>query len=324
MPARSRPAWTSETVASTRNEVQVGDARDDVAAANQRAFLRQHPRQDAVAIRLRRRQLEQPPRLRRFLVERAALERRAPRAARSSTRSAFFRSSRSCASSICACLTASSERRSASRESRPSLNSCRSPASCACADCSSSVLTSIRPSRSTSDFSSVSRVCACWFSLILQVLDELVERQHRFADVELDDRVAALRVGARPLQDPQHARVERAREHALDLGDDRARRHDDRVDRAGRDAGRADARAAHRRPQPAGQPDDEQRHNQERDGDLERPAGDDPGVELPEQERDPREPYSSRAVPCWARRCNDLRSARREKSFETARRRVQK
>ena len=36
-----------------------------------------------------------------------------------------------------------------------------------CADCSSSDLTSIRPTRSTSDFSSVSRDCACWFSLIL-------------------------------------------------------------------------------------------------------------------------------------------------------------
>ncbi len=51
--------------------------------------------------------------------------------------------SRSCASSICACLTASSERRSASRENSPSLNSCSSPSSCACADCSSSVLTSM-------------------------------------------------------------------------------------------------------------------------------------------------------------------------------------
>ena len=81
--------------------------------------------------------------------------------------------SRSCASSICACLTASSERRSASREKSPSLNSCWSPSSCDCADCSSSVFTSIRPSRSTSDFSSVSRVCACWFSLILRSLTTL-------------------------------------------------------------------------------------------------------------------------------------------------------
>ena len=45
---------------------QVGDARDDVAAAHQRAFLRQHPRQHAVAIRLGRRQVEEAPGLRRL------------------------------------------------------------------------------------------------------------------------------------------------------------------------------------------------------------------------------------------------------------------
>ena len=56
---------------------QVGDARDDVAAPHQRAFLRHHPGQHAVAIRLCRRQVEEPSRLRRLLVERAALQREA-------------------------------------------------------------------------------------------------------------------------------------------------------------------------------------------------------------------------------------------------------
>ena len=197
MPVRSRPAWTSDTVAVDAERREVGDARDDVAAAHQRALLRQHPRQHAVAIRLRRREIEQPARLRGFLVERAALERqplelhRRWRARRSS------RSSRSCASSICACFTASSERRSASRESRPSLNSCWSPSSRACADCSSSVLTSSRAVEIDQRFLERQPRLRLLVVLDLQVLDDLLERQHRFADVELDDRIAPLQA-ARP------------------------------------------------------------------------------------------------------------------------------
>ena len=45
--------------------------------------------------------------------------------------------------------------------------------------------------------------------LDLEVLDDLVERQHRLADVELDDRVALLQMGAGPLQDAR-ARARRA------------------------------------------------------------------------------------------------------------------
>ena len=107
--------------------------------------------------------------------------------------------------------------------------------------------------------------------LDLEVLHDLLERQHRLADVELHHRIALFQVRARPLEDPQHARVERAREHALDLGGDRAGRHDDRLDGPRRDPGGADPRAVDRRAHPARKPDDDQRQDQNRHRDLEHP-----------------------------------------------------
>ena len=46
-PTASRLACTSETVASTRNELEVGDARDDVALADRRALLGERPGEHA-------------------------------------------------------------------------------------------------------------------------------------------------------------------------------------------------------------------------------------------------------------------------------------
>ena len=119
---------------------------------------------------------------------------------------------------------------------------------------------------SASEVSSVRRCCGLLVLLHLEIALQLVERQHRLAGVELDDGVAALDARAGPLQDAQHAGVHRAGEHALDLGDDGARGHDHRLDRAGRHAGGADAGARHAGPQQVGQPRDEQHHADDRHG----------------------------------------------------------
>ena len=62
--------------------------------------------------------------------------------------------------------------------------------------------------------------------LDLEILDDLVERQLRFADIELDDRGRRVEMGARTLEEAEDAGVERAREDALDFGGHRAGRHD--------------------------------------------------------------------------------------------------
>ena len=211
-------------------------------------------------------------------------------------RSALSRSSRSCASSICACLTASSERRSASRENSPSLNSCWSPSSCACADCSSSVLTSSRPSRSTSDFSSASRVCACWLSLILRSLTS-------FSSASTDSLTSSSTTGS-PRFSCAPGRCSRRSTRASSglestrstSGDDRAGRHDHRLDRPGGDARRADARCGSptaasslaARPAPARRPRSARRSAAR--------GGGDPGVGLREEADDPRRDHI-KAVP---------------------------
>ncbi len=191
-----------------------------------------------------------------------------PWSSTSVVRSAFFRWASSWASSACAWLTASSDWRSASRDSSCSANSALLPCSLASAPCSSRRFTSMRPSRSTSDFSSPSRVWACLFSLTFELVHELVEAEDRLADIELHDRIAGLDRGAGAGQDPQHARVERARQDALDLGHDRSRGGEARFDGAGGDDRRPHARSAHRRTHPARQPDQHRGNHDEGDDDA--------------------------------------------------------
>ena len=186
-------------------------------------------------------------------------------------RSAFFRSSRSCASSICACLTDSSDRRSASRENSPSLNSCWSPSSCACADWSFERLDLEPAVEIDQRFLERQPRLRLLVVLDLEVLHHLLERQHRFADIELDDGVALLQVRARGAEAAgARARPADSRARARPPG----RPCPDAMITASTGPAvtiaRANARAGHGRPNPPGQPHDHQRSDQDRNGHLQR------------------------------------------------------
>ena len=237
---RSRPACTSDTVAVTRNDVRSA-MRAMTSPLRTSAFLRQHPRQHAVAIRLRRR--HEAPRLRRFLVERSALEREAFQLhARSLLRVAtLLLQLRQLDLRL---LDRQLDRRSDSRN-RALLEQLVIRIEPGLRRLELEAFTSRRPSRSTSDFSSVRRVCACWFSLILRSLTTL-------SSASTDSLMSSSTTGspcfrhARPLQDLEHARVERAREHSLHIGHDRAGGRDDGFDGTRGDRRRADARTRER------------------------------------------------------------------------------
>ena len=122
MLVRNRAAWTSETVAVTRNDVRsamraMTSPRRTNAPSCDSTQVRTPSRSDLVVDRSRSRRAC------------AASLSRDPRSSPSPsswTPAAFWafpRSCCSCVSSICPCFTASSERRSDSREMSPSLNS---------------------------------------------------------------------------------------------------------------------------------------------------------------------------------------------------------
>ena len=75
-------------------------------------------------------------------------------------------------------------------------------------------------------------------------------------------------MGARPLQDLEHARVERAREHSLHVGHDRAGGRDDGFDGTCGDRRRADARTRERGTNPPGQRRENHGNEHGRDDDF--------------------------------------------------------
>ena len=104
-----------------------------------------------------------------------------------------------------------------------------------------------------------------------QVLRKFVHREPRLADVELQDRLAGGQLRAGALDDAQHAGLDRAGDHLLDLGHDQARRADGRVDGAALDDRRPDGVAPQAGGNQAGQPqvgDDGQRERRAADGEA--------------------------------------------------------
>jgi hypothetical protein len=87
------------------------------------------------------------------------------------------------------------------------------------------------------------------------ILEQLVHGELRLAHVERDERIALRQHGAAPGEDAQHARVHRARDDLLHLGDDRARRGDHRLDRARVGHGRPHGAALHGRADEPWQPE---------------------------------------------------------------------
>ena len=93
--------------------------------------------------------------------------------------------------------------------------------------------------------------------LVLLEGDQLAEPGHRDLlgqRVEFEDGVAGLHRRAGPLQDADHARVDRARDHLLDLGDNRAGRGDRGLNRADLHSRRPHGGACDRGAKPAESP----------------------------------------------------------------------
>ena len=246
---------------------QVGDARDDVAPADQRAFLRQHPRQHAVAIRLRRRQVEEAPRLRRLLVERSALERESLQLhGRSLLRVApLLPQLRQLDLRLLDRQLGTAQRLAGIEPLFEQLTIRIEPGLRRLELEGLHLEASIEIDERFLERQPRLRLLVL---LDLEILDDLVERQHRLADVELDDGIALLQMGARPLQDLEHARVERAREHSLHFGHDRAGGRDDGLDGTCGDRRRADARTRERGPNPPGQRRENHGNEHGRDDDF--------------------------------------------------------